>query len=147
MVDKNKRMGLTRISGRSAILGQLVLLILLLPLAIFFSYMMIRYLTVDKIPVLLIFDTVVFLIVRNGFSYFDIYDAGDNLVIRNVFYKKSVSKDQVKDVDTGILSTTFCLILNDGSKFYFQSSIFDFVKSSDDVLSSLKDKILPKNTI
>ncbi|HWW38553.1 hypothetical protein [Pedobacter sp.] len=139
-------MGLTRISGRSAILGQLTLLILLLPLAIFFSYMMIRYLTVDKIPILLIFDTVVFLIVRNGFSYFDIYDAGDKLVIKNAFYKKSISKDQVKDVDAGILSTTFCLILNDGSKFYFQSSIFDFFKSSNDVLSSLKDKTLPKNT-
>ncbi len=130
-------MGLTRISGRSAILGQLMLLILLLPLVVYFSYWVTRGLTLEKISFLLPIYIILFLIYRNGFSYFDIYDAGDKLVIRNVFYKKSISKDQVKDVDTGILSTTFCLILNDGSKFYFQSSILDFFKSSDDVLSCI----------
>jgi len=138
-------MKITKLNSGSAIFAQLKLLILLLPLVIYFSYWVIRDLTLEKISVLLPIYIILFLIYRNGFSYFDIFDAGDKLVVRNVFFKKSISKDQVKDVDTGILPITFCLLLKDGSRFFFQSSIYEFYKNSDDILSSLKDKIFIKN--
>lgn len=135
-------MTVTKISGGSVVLGQLFLLIFLLPLVIIFSYLTLKKLTFDVVSFLLPLYAVIFLIFKNGFSYTDVYIVGDELIFKKIFFKKRVSKNQINEVDKGFLPITFYISLNDGSKFFFQSSIFDLYQGSDKTLSKIKDKLL-----
>ena len=130
-----------KISGGSAVLGQLFLLMFLLPLVMVFSYLILKKLTFDVISFLLPIYAIIFLIFKNGFSYTDVYVVGDELIFKKIFFTTRASKSQINEVDKGFLPITFYISLNNGSKFFFHSSIFELYKGSDGILSSIKNKL------
>lgn len=141
-------MKVTKISGNSAIAGQLFFLFAILPCFIFLFYLMFDglNLTFDSLIsgeaiFLLLPIVILFFIVKNGFSKYDVYSEGDELIFKNLFFKKRKFKDQIKEIDRGFTRGSYCISFNDGSDFYFLCSISESFKTPGKVISIIKEKI------
>lgn len=78
----------TKISGSSAVGGQLFLIFSLLPLLIFFSYLILDVLTFTSLGVLAVILAIASFIFIRAFSYYDVYSIGNELVFKNLFLRQ-----------------------------------------------------------
>lgn len=135
----------TKISGSSAVGGQLFLIFSLSPFLIFLSYLILDVLTFTTLGFLTIILAFAFFIFRYAFSYYDVYSVGNELVFKNLLFRAKKSKSQVKEVDRWLSRSSFYVSFNDGSTFYFRSSIFDGFNDPDEVIKALKEQIMAKD--
>ncbi|NQX38628.1 hypothetical protein SAMN05421820_101659 [Pedobacter steynii] len=135
----------TKISGSSAVGGQLFIVFSLLPFLIFFSYLILDVLTFTSLGIFALILAIASFIFLCAFSYYDVYSVGNELVFKNLLFRAKKSKSQVKEVERWLSRTSFYVSFNDGSTFYFRSSIFDGFNDADEVIKALKDKIMTKD--
>lgn len=132
----------TKISGSSAVGSQLFLIFSLLPLLIFFSYLILDVLTFTSLGVLAVILAIASFIFIRAFSYYDVYSIGNELVFKNLFFKAKKSRTEVKEIDRWLSRSSFYVCFNDGSTFYFRSSISDGFRDSDQLIKEIKEKIM-----
>jgi len=132
----------TKISGDSAVGRQLFLIFSLLPLLVFFLYLILDVLTFTTLGVLAVILAIVSFIFIRAFSYYDVYGAGNELVFKNLFFRAKKSRSQVKEVNRWLSRSSFYVSFNDGSTFYFRSSMSDGFRDSDKLIKEIKEKIM-----
>jgi hypothetical protein len=135
----------TKISGSSAIGGQLFIVFILSPFLIFLSYLILDVLTFTSLGIFALILAIASFIFLRAFSYYDVYGAGKELVFKNLFFRAKKSRSQIKEVDRWLSRSSFYVSFNDGSTFYFRSSISDGFRDSDQLIKEIKEKIMTKD--
>lgn len=127
-----------KISGGSARLAQIMLLLFFIPFIFFLSYLILtKNFTLEGVVVLFVFIAVISLILRNVFSYADIYIFQDHLIVKKLFSTKNRSILEIKYIDKALFPFTFFLKFEDNSKVFFFSETSDLLKQ---LMSSDPDK-------
>jgi len=101
-------------------LGQLILLLFLLPFLLLFTFLLLRKPSFDDFIILVPILAICFLIFKTGFSYADIYSRGDLLVMKKIFVTIVRTKKDLEKVQKGLLPFSYYLVFKDQTKVYFQ---------------------------
>lgn len=118
-----------KISGGSARLAQVMLLLFCMPYIFFLSYLTITQdITLSGIAFLLAFIFVITLVLIKVFSYADIYLSNDLLVIKKIFSAKSKYITEIKEVDKSLVPFTYYIKFEDKLKVFFFSNTSDLFK-------------------
>lgn len=130
-----------KINTGSAMFMQFLLLLIFLPFILVFSYFVFENFSLNvvsfAIPIYIIFA----FILKNSFSYYDLYIDGENVILKRLFFKSIKPKNVIKAVEKGILPITFSISFYDGSEFYFQMLFSDIYKGTDDTLEKIKNEL------
>lgn len=118
-----------KITGGSARGGQAMLILFFTPLILFLTYIIVRKnLSFQGVAVLIMFYLITYLILRNAFSYGDVYRQKDTLLIKKLFTTKNRQITDIKDLDTSLLPFTFYFEFQDAKKVFFFSNTSALIK-------------------
>jgi hypothetical protein len=136
------------ISIGSARLAQAMFLLFFLPLILCVTYIVIsKNFTIEATGFLFIFIALIYLILKQMFSYADIYKYNQQIIAKKVFSTIIKSTSEIKSIEEAILPFTFYIIFQDNSKVYFlvePTNLLRHLTSSDTKkgLRTLKEKLL-----
>jgi hypothetical protein len=120
---------MTKISGGSARGGQAMLIFFFTPLILFLTYIIVsKNLSLQGVSVLIMLYLITCLILRNAFSYGDVYRQNDKLLIKKLFTTNNRQIIDIKDLDTSLLPFTFYFEFQDAKKVFFFSNTSDLMK-------------------
>ncbi|QEC53048.1 hypothetical protein EDD80_10410 [Anseongella ginsenosidimutans] len=124
-----------KISGGSARLNQLMLLLFFLPFVWLLTYIILaKNFSLAGGAFLLFCIAMCCLIIRNGFSYADLYVSEHCLIIKKLFSIKSKPTAKIKKIDKALLPFTLYVEFEDSTKAFFfsrTSEVFKQLISSD----------------
>ncbi|WP_242928573.1 hypothetical protein [Pontibacter vulgaris] len=124
-----------KISGGYAVVGQVMVLLVIIPLCVFLLYIIVtKNFSIEGIGFLLTFLVPSILVIRHAYTYADLYLEGDNIIIKKLFSAKAKPITRFKSVEQTIIPLKYCIKFQDGSKVCFaltSSSIFRHIISSD----------------
>jgi hypothetical protein len=135
------------ISIGSARLAQAMFLLFFLPFILFVTYIVIsKNFTIEAAGFLFIFIALIYLILKQMFSYADIYKYNHQIIAKKVFSTIIKSTSEIKSIEEAILPFTFYIIFHDNSKVYFlvePTNLLRHLTSSDTKkrLRTLKEKL------
>lgn len=136
-----------KISGGSARLGQTIILLLFLPIIIAVSYgVLLKNSTTGGLIFLSFLLLVMIIILRNIFSFGDLYLDGKTITIKKLFNKKDKHKNDIVEIDKGLMPFTFYIEFKDSYRVYFLTEAIDILKQvvssdPDRNLNTLKSKL------
>lgn len=120
-----------KISGGSARLGQLMLLMFFCPFIILLLYLIIsKDLSSGGIIFLLALMTPILLIVRKIFMFGDIYISGNRMMIKKLFSTSDKSIEELLKIDKSLIPFAFYLRFKGGSRIMFFSDTSDIFKQT-----------------
>jgi len=126
------------------IIIQIVVLILSLFLFLIVSIVVLKHQTFDSFIFLLFFAIVVFFTNRHVLKFYEVYLSPGKLIIRNLFRKKEIFKDQYDHIERGILFSpnVYVIYLKKGEKIYFSINVKSFFSQSFTLNPDLSLKML-----
>lgn len=135
-----------KISGSSAVLSQLLLVLFFTPLIIMLFYLVFyKHFTVEGLIFLVFILSVLLIFVWKKFKYADIYIEGEKVIIKKLFKNNKKDINALKKIDESILPFSFILKFDDGSYYKFTLNHSDIIrnikgraKASNEILNQLK---------
>lgn len=136
---------LEEISGGAAVASQAFGFFIVVPLLLFFSWIVIHtsqdlswiYFVVPIIAVMAF-------ILKQSLSYADLFFYGDNIVIKKITGQSTRPISDYKTIEEAFLAFTYYIEFKDGKKVYFKLKTIEalsrLVNSGSDVADSLKQK-------
>jgi hypothetical protein len=134
-----------KLNGGSAIGVQVMLLIFFLPFIVFLAYIIFSNFSLEGLTFLIVLSALITLIIRNAFSYADIYIHGNTLLLKKLFYSNKKSVKNYKALNKALLPFTYFIEFDDYQRVYFFLQTSEVIKEAfsldpDQVLKRLRSK-------
>ena len=124
-----------KISGGFAVVGHALVLLFFVPLCLFLLYIIItKNFSFEGVIFLLAFLVPSIIVVRQAYTYADLYLEGNNIIVKKLFSVKAKPIGEYKTVEQAVMPLKYCIKFQDGSKACFalpSSKIFRHIKSTD----------------
>ena len=118
-----------KLSGGSARVGQLMLILFFIPVILWVFYIVfVKNFSTNGLLFLLFFISITTLILYRGFSYADLFLSEDKLIIKKIFKIREVHLSEIQDVDRGLIPFSYNIKFKDNSRVKF-SKYTDVPKS------------------
>lgn len=117
-----------KVSGGYPRVSQIMLLLFFAPFTIFLSYIIFsKNFTSEGIVFLSIFLVAIFLVLRFGFSYADIYLSDNQMVVKKLFSTKNIGLKEIRGIEESFFPFTYYVKVGK-SKIYFLPNATDLSK-------------------
>lgn len=131
--------------GGFARVGQLMLLLFFVPFNLFLIYVVGKNFSLDGLIFASIIASVSILIVRNGFSYGDVYLTEHSITIKKLFTNQKKQLSQFNKIQKALCPFTYYIEFEDKEKVYFIVSLKNMGKEAisldpDIILKELRQK-------
>lgn len=122
-------MKIIKISGSSARVGQVMVLIVSIPLIISLLYVIIiKQIPVEGIAIMSIFILVFMLFIRRAFLFADVYCDDEIILIKKLFFKKKEALSNIIEIKEIVFPGAYKIKFKDKSKVLFTAEITNTVK-------------------
>lgn len=141
-----------KVSGGYPRIAQIMLLLFFVPFTLFLTYIIFsKNLTVEGGVFLVGFLSAIFLVLKFGFSYADIYLSENHILIKKLFTTRKNSLEKISEINESFFPFTYYIKVGE-SKIYFLPKATDLSKqllsfNPDKGLELIKEKLVKENVV